>query len=71
MIMVAIAIIIASLAAYFVMDNWLSDYAARIHLTPGYFLLSALFVFVIAIAATIWQAWRAATGNPVEALKYE
>ena len=71
MIMVAGAIIVASLAGYLVMDRWLSDYAERIHLTPGYFLLSALFVFIIAIVATIWQAWRAATGNPVDALKYE
>ena len=71
MITVAGAIIVASLAGYLVMERWLSDYAERIHLTPGYFLLSALFVFVIAIVATIWQAWRAASGNPVEALKYE
>lgn len=71
MIMVAGAILVASLAGYLVMDRWLSDYAARIHLTPGYFLLSALFVFIIAFVATIWQAWRAATSNPVEALKYE
>ncbi|HNW72395.1 MAG TPA: ABC transporter permease [Bacteroidales bacterium] len=70
-IMVAGAILVASLAGYLVMDRWLSDYAARIHLTPGYFLLSALFVFIIAFVATIWQAWRAATSNPVEALKYE
>ncbi len=48
MIMVAGAILVASLAGYLVMDRWLSDYAARIHLTPGYFLLSALFVFIIA-----------------------
>jgi putative ABC transport system permease protein len=71
MIMVACAIIVASLAGYLVMDQWLSDYAEHIHLTPGYFLLSALFVSVIAIVATTWQTWRAATGNPVEALKYE
>jgi putative ABC transport system permease protein len=71
MITVAGAIIVASLAGYLVMERWLSDYAERIHLTPGYFMLSALFVFVIAIVATIWQAWRAASGNPVEALKYE
>lgn len=71
MIMVTCAIIIASLSGYLVMDRWLSDYAEHIHLTPGYFLLSALFVFVIAFVATIWQAWRAATRNPVEALKYE
>jgi putative ABC transport system permease protein len=71
MIMVAGAIIVASLAGYLVMERWLADYASRIHLTPEYFLLSALFVFVIATVATIWQVWRAATSNPVEALKYE
>ncbi|NCA75813.1 MAG: FtsX-like permease family protein [Alphaproteobacteria bacterium] len=71
MIMVAGAILVASLAGYLVMDRWLSDYVARIHLTPGYFLFSAMFVFIIAFVATIWQAWRAATSNPAEALKYE
>jgi putative ABC transport system permease protein len=71
MIMVTSAIIVASLAGYLVMDRWLSEYAERIHLTPGYFLVSALFVFVIAFGATIGQAWRVATKNPVEALRYE
>jgi putative ABC transport system permease protein len=71
MIMVTGAIIVASLAGYLVMERWLADYASRIHITPGYFLLSALFVFIIAIIATIWQTWRAATKNPVDALKYE
>ncbi len=68
---VIIAIIVASIISYFVMDRWLTDYAQRIHLHPGYFLVSAVFVLAIAVLATVWQAWRAATGNPVDALRYE
>ncbi|MBE0647912.1 MAG: ABC transporter permease [Bacteroidales bacterium] len=71
LIIVLAAVIVASVASYFVMSQWLTDYAQRIQLHVGYFLLSALFVFMIAIVAIIWQAWRAATRNPVEALRYE
>ncbi len=71
LIIVITAILVASVMSYLVMDQWLTDYVQRIHLHLGYFLLSALFVLVIAIVAIIWQAWRAATKNPVEALRYE
>ena len=71
LIIVITAIFIASVACYIVMNQWLTDYVLRIRLHPGYFLLSALFVFAIAVIATTWQAWKAATQNPVEALKHE
>jgi len=71
MIIVAVAIFIASAGAYIVMNRWLTDYVQRIRLHPGYFIISALFVFAIAIIAITWQAWKAANQNPVEALKYE
>ncbi len=71
LIIVAVAIFIASAGAYIVMSRWLADYVQRISLHPGYFLLSALFVFAIAIVATIWQAWQAASRNPVESLRHE
>jgi len=71
LIIVFIAIIVASIVSYIVMDRWLNDYAERIHLHPGYFIVSGLFVLAISVVATIWQAWRAATRNPVEALRYE
>lgn len=70
-ITVALASIIASVASFIIMNKWLSDYAVRIHLTLGYFLLTMFFILLIAIAATIWQAWRAATRNPAETLRYE
>jgi putative ABC transport system permease protein len=70
-ITVAIASLIASVASFIIMNKWLSDYALRIHLNPGYFLLTIFFILLIAIGATIWQAWRAAARNPVETLRYE
>ncbi|MCX6285516.1 MAG: ABC transporter permease [Bacteroidetes bacterium] len=71
LIIVVVAIFIASAGAYIVMSRWLADYVHRISLHPGYFLISALFVFAIAILATTWQAWHVATQNPVTALKHE
>lgn len=71
LIIVITAIFIASAGCYIVMNQWLTDYVMRIRLHPGYFLISALFVMAIAIFATTWQAWKAATTNPVEALKHE
>ncbi len=70
-ISVAIACLIASIASFIIMNKWLSDYALRIHLNVGYFLVSMFFVLLIAIAATVWQTWRAASRNPVETLRYE
>jgi len=53
------------------MNRWLTDYAQRIHIHAGYFLLSAMFVVTIAFIAIAGQSWRAATNNPVEALRHE
>ena len=71
LIIVVVAIFVASAGSYIVMNRWLSGYVQHIHLGPGYFLVSALFVLIIAIVAIIGQSWWAATRNPVEALKYE
>jgi putative ABC transport system permease protein len=71
LIVVVLAIFAASAGSYVVMNQWLTGYSQRIHMHPGYFLISALLVAAMAIGATIWQAWRAATGNPVKALRYE
>jgi len=71
LIIVVIAIFVASVGSYIVMDRWLAEFALHIHLHPEYFLISTLFVLIIAIVAIIWQALKAATQNPVEAIKHE
>ena len=53
------------------MNKWLQNFAYRINLTIWPFLLAGLAALVIALLTVSWQAIRAATANPVEALRYE
>ncbi|WP_319479945.1 FtsX-like permease family protein [uncultured Draconibacterium sp.] len=69
--LVLIAIAIAFVGSYFTMSQWLQHFVNRVSISPVYFLLSAAFALLIAFMAVGWQSWRAATRNPVEALRYE
>lgn len=68
---VAIAFIIACPLAWYICYQWLQGYAYRTELSWWIFALSGLIAFGIAILTVSWQSWRAATRNPVEALRYE
>ncbi|MBL7959408.1 ABC transporter permease [bacterium] len=56
---------------YYIMDSWLEGFAYRITITIGSFILALLLGLVIAMLTISFQAIKAATANPVEALKYE
>jgi len=68
---VVLANVIAWPVAYFLMNRWLQDYVYRIKMGFPIFLLSALLAFLIAVLTVGFQAIKAATANPVEALRYE
>ena len=68
---VLIANIIAWPSAYFLMKNWLQDFAYRINLGWHIFVLSAILTLVIALLTVSYQAIRAAVANPVKSLRYE
>jgi putative ABC transport system permease protein len=68
---VAIAFIIAVPVAWYVMDKWLQNFAYRTELSWWVFVLAGLLALSIALITVSWQSWRAATRNPVEALRYE
>jgi len=53
------------------MSRWLENFAYRIDLGLGTFILAGLLALVIALATVIWQTIKAATANPVVALRYE
>ncbi len=57
--------------AYFVMSNWLQNFAYRIDMSWWMFALAGGLALVIALLTVSWQALRAATANPVKALRYE
>lgn len=68
---VAIAFVIACPIAWYAMSQWLQDFAYRTEISWWIFAISGLTALVIALLTVSWQTWRAATKNPVEALRYE
>jgi putative ABC transport system permease protein len=68
---VAVAFIIASPVAWSVMHKWLSNFAFKTTFDWWIFALTGVLVLGIALLTVSWQSWRAATRNPVEALRYE
>jgi len=70
-IWVAIAFVIATPIAWYIMNKWLESFAYKISLSWWIFALAGLLALGIALLTVSWQSWRAATRNPVEALRYE
>ena len=68
---VVIAFIIATPVAYFAMNKWLENFAYKTELSWWIFALAGLLALGIALLTVSWQSWKAATRNPVEALRYE
>jgi len=68
---VVIAFIIATPVAYYVMHKWLENFAYKTSLSWWIFALAGLLALGIALLTVSWQSWKAATRNPVEALRYE
>jgi len=68
---VAIAFVIATPIAYYAMNKWLESFAYKTALSWWIFALAGLLALGIALLTVSWQSWKAATRNPVEALRYE
>jgi putative ABC transport system permease protein len=69
--LVVIAFVIASPAAWFVMNNWLRDFAYRISISWWIFFGAGLLAVLIALFTISFQAIRAAMANPVKSLRTE
>ena len=69
--LVLIANVIAWPISYYTMNNWLEEFAYRIDINVGVFLIAGIITFLLALFTVSFQAVKAALSNPVEALKYE
>jgi putative ABC transport system permease protein len=70
-ILVTIAYIIAIPLMWYALHRWLQTFAYKTELNWWIFVLAGTFAFGITLLTVSWQSWRAATRNPVEALRYE
>ena len=57
--------------AYFLLRNWLHDYAFHIEIGIWFFLLPLLLIIVIALLTVLYQSVKAAIANPVKSLRTE
>jgi putative ABC transport system permease protein len=71
LLMVGIAILIASPIAWYIMNNWLQDFAYRINISWWMFLGAGILAIAMALLAVGFQAIRAAIANPVKSLRTE
>ncbi len=69
--LVLIAIMLATPVSYFLLQNWLEDFAYRTQVSWWIFCLSGLFAFGIALFAISFQAIKASVTNPVKSLRTE
>ena len=67
----AIAIVLATTIALFVIRNWLSGFAYKAPIPWWLFVVAGVVVAVVSVATVSWQSLRAATANPVNSLRSE
>ena len=69
--LVLLAFVIAVPIAWYILNNWLTDFAYRISISWWMFGAAGLLVLVIAILTVSFQAIKAAVANPVKSLRTE
>jgi predicted permease len=68
---ILISLLIALPTVWFIARSWLDQFAFRITLNLGLFLITALITTTVAILTVLYHSFRTARTNPVLALRYE
>ena len=69
--LIIIAFAVAVPVAYYMMNNWLNNFAFRINITVWVFVLAILASVVIAWITVGYKSIRAAIANPIKSLRSE
>jgi putative ABC transport system permease protein len=69
--LILIGFVLAAPLAWYVMNEWLNDFAYKIEIGPVIFVAGLAMSFIIAIVTVGYRSLKAATVNPVDSLKCE
>ena len=69
--LVLIALVLAVPVAWWLMNEWLKDFAYRVNIEWWIFLVAAIIAIIIAFVTISTQAIKAAISNPVKSLRTE
>ncbi|MEQ9167623.1 MAG: ABC transporter permease, partial [Fulvivirga sp.] len=71
LLLVVLAFIIASPITYYLLDDWLQNFAFHVDINFVIFIAGALISLAIALVTIGYHTIKASYRNPVEALRYE
>jgi putative ABC transport system permease protein len=69
--LVLLSIVIASPVAWYVMNQWLEDFAYRVSINWWMFAAAGMLAVFIALVTVSFQSIKAAMANPVNSLRSE
>lgn len=69
--LVAVAFVIAAPTAYYGVNMWLSAYAYKTDIGAGLYLLSGVLIAGVTLLTVLFQSLKAASANPIDALRNE
>jgi putative ABC transport system permease protein len=70
-ILLAIAFVIATPLAWLLLSRWLEDFAFHTTIKAVSILMAAIITVAVTWLTVSYHSYRAAVGNPVDAIKYE
>ncbi|HEY9045021.1 MAG TPA: ABC transporter permease [Ohtaekwangia sp.] len=71
LLLVVISFVIAAPLSWYMMEDWLAEFAYRTTLPWDVFIIAGIVVFVLAFLTMSFQTIRAARSNPVDSLRSE
>ena len=69
--LVFIGFMIAIPVTWYMTTQWLENFADRVEIGAGVFVMAGLAAVLIALTTVSWQCIKAAIANPVDCLKNE
>jgi hypothetical protein len=69
--LVLIAVLVAFPLSWWAMNQWLNDFAYRINISAGIFLIAGGAIILITLLTISFQSLKAAIANPVKSLRTE
>ena len=70
-LLIIIANVIALPLAYYLLQNWLQDFAYRVSLNLWLFMAAGIIALLVALFTISVQVIKAALSNPVKSIRYE
>lgn len=68
---ILIGLILATPISLYTMQRWLQNFAYQTNISWWAFITAGIIALLVALLTVGWHTYRAATRNPVEALRYE